>query len=160
MSRKSLIYVLVAVLAAAAVTIGVVASRAQGSTATLPAIAPAQLLTNMAAAQQTTKAVSGGVAWSNGLVPGSDISNLLGGSSAAPNSLTGLLMGGSGRFWAQRGSGVRLESQGSGSDFVVVAGKNGVWSYSSATDTATQYTLPAAAAAGRSPSSAPSSIIP
>jgi len=161
MSRKPLIYVLVAVLAAAAVTIGVVASRAQGSTATLPTIAPAQLLANVAAAQQTTKSISGDVAWSNGLIPGSGLSGLLsGGGGAAPSSLTGLLTGGSGRLWAQLGSGLRLESQGSGADFVVVAGRSGVWSYSSATDTATQYGLPAGARAGTSPSPVPTAMDP
>ena len=47
-----------------------------------------------------------------------------------------------GRLWIQRDSGVRLESQGGGSDFVLVAGQGGVWTYSSATDTATHYTPP------------------
>lgn len=163
MSRRSLISVLVVVLAAAALAIGIAASRAQGSTATLPTIAPAQLLARVAAAQQTTKAVSGSVAWSNGLIPGSDLTSLFGGSGAAPTSLTGLLMGGSGRLWIQQGAGLRLESQGSGSDFVLVAGKNGLWSYSSATDSATQYAPPAGAGkptAGASPSPAATSVNP
>ena len=55
-------------------------------------------------------------------------------------------MGGSGRVWVQPGSGARLEVQGSGSDFVVVGGKDGVWTYSSATDTATHYAAGRAAA--------------
>jgi len=108
MSRRSLISVLVVVLAAAALAIGIAASRAQGSTATLPTIAPAQLMARVAAAQQTTKAVSGSVAWSNGLIPGSDLTSLFGGSGAAPTSLTGLLMGGAGRLWIQQGAGLRL----------------------------------------------------
>ena len=66
-------------------------------------------------------------------------------------------MGGSGRLWLQQGSGVRLESQGSGSDFVVVAGKDGLWTYSSATSTATHYIAPASAS---SPEPASSSSPP
>ncbi|MGD0996740.1 MAG: hypothetical protein ABR941_00265 [Thermoleophilia bacterium] len=158
MSRRWLIYALVAVLAAAAVAIGIVTSRAQGSTATLPSITPAQLLAKVAAAPQTTKAVSGDVAWSNGLIPGSDLSNLFSGGGAAPTSLTSLLMGGSGRLWISQGGGLRLQSQGGGADFVLVSGKNGVWSYSSASGTATQYAPPAGAGgrrAGASPSPRP-----
>ena len=83
------------------------------------------------------------------------MTGLLSGQSSAPSSLSGLALGGSGRLWLQQGSGLRLESQGSGSDFVVVAGKDGLWSYSSATSTATHYLLPAGASSQTRSSSPP-----
>jgi outer membrane lipoprotein-sorting protein len=147
MSRRWWAVVVVAVLAVAAVTVGIATSRAQGS-ATLQSLSVAQLLAKVAAAPQSTTAVSGDVSWTNGLIPGSDLTGLLGGQSSAPSSLSGLALGGSGRLWLQQGGGLRLESQGSGSDFVVVAGKDGLWSYSSATGTATRYAPPAGASAG------------
>ena len=69
MSRKSLIYFLLAALVAAAAVIGVVATRAQGSTK-LPSIAPAALLSKVAGASRTPTPVSGNITWTNGLVPG------------------------------------------------------------------------------------------
>ena len=154
MSRKYLISFVLAALVAAAV-VGVAASRAQGGT-TLPAISPAALLAKVAAAAaKSPTPVSGAVTWTNGLVPGSDLTNLLGGQGSAPSSLAGLVMGGSGRLWVQPGHGARLEVQGSGSDFVVVGGKDGVWTYSSATGTAVEYS-PAGGAAAPSVSPGPS----
>ena len=145
MSRKYLIsFVLAALVAAAA--IGVAASRAQGSTP-LPSISPAGLLAKVAAAAKSPVPVSGNVAWTNGLIPGSDVASLLGGQGSAPNSLAGLAMGGSGRLWVQPGDGARLEVQGNGSDFIVVGGKDGIWSYSSATGTAVEYSHAAGATA-------------
>jgi outer membrane lipoprotein-sorting protein len=144
MSRKYLIGFLLAALVVAA-AVGVAASRAQGGT-TLPSITPAALLAKVADAAKSPTPVSGGVAWTNALIPGSDLTNLLGGQGSAPSSLAGLAMGGSGRLWVQPGSGARLEVQGNGSDFVLVGGKSGVWTYSSATGTAVQYALPAGAA--------------
>ena len=41
---------------------------------------------------------------------------------------------------------MRLEVQGNGSDFVVVGGKNGIWTYSSTTGAAVDYARPAGAA--------------
>jgi len=141
MSRRYIISFAVAALVVAGV-VGVAASRAQGGT-TLPSISPAALLAKAATAAKSPTPVSGDVAWTNGLIPGSDLTGLLGGQGSAPSSLAGLAMGGSGRLWVQPGSGVRLDVQGSGSDFVLVGGKSGVWTYSSATGTAVQYALPA-----------------
>jgi outer membrane lipoprotein-sorting protein len=152
MSRKYLISFLLAAVVAAAVIVGVVASRAQGSTS-LPAISPAALLAKVATAAKSPVPMSGSVTWTNGLIPGSSAASLLGGQSAAPSSVAGLAMGGSGRIWVQPGSGARLDVQGSGSDFVVVGNRSGVWTYSSATGAATQYARPAGAAV---PSPAPS----
>jgi hypothetical protein len=126
MTRRWFAYLAIAVLAVAAVTIGVATSKAQGSTTSLAPISPAQLLARVAGAAKSTSAMSGDVAWSNGLIPGSDLTSMLSGQSSAPTSLAGLALGGSGRLWIQRGSGLRLESQGGGSDFVLVAGKSGV----------------------------------
>ena len=160
MSRKSLLYFLLAALVAAAAVIGVVATRAQGS-AKLPSIAPATLLAKVAAAARTPTPVSGSITWTNGLIPGSDLTNLFGGQGAAPSSLAGLALGGSGRLWVQPGAGARLDVQGNGSDFVVVGGKGGVWTYSSATNTAVDYSLPSGrAAATASPSPAASAVDP
>ncbi len=144
MSRRYIISLAVAALVVAGV-VGVVASRAQGGT-TLPSISPAALLAKVASAAKSPTPVSGDVAWTNGLIPGSDLTNLLSGQGSAPSSLAGLAMGGSGRLWVQPGSGVRLDVQGSGSDFVLVGGKAGVWTYSSATGTAVEYSLPVGAA--------------
>ena len=160
MSRKYLISFLLAALVAAAVIVGVVASRAQGSTA-LPSISPAALLAKVATAAKSPVPVSGSVTWTNGLIPGSSVANLLGGQSAAPSSIAALAMGGSGRVWVQPGSGARLEVQGNGSDFVVVGNGSGVWTYDSATDTAAHYVRPAAAPApSTSPSPSTSAVDP
>ncbi len=146
MSRKWWAVTVVAVLAVVAVTVGIATSRAQGD-ATLQNLSVAQLLAKVADAPKTTSAISGDISWSNGLIPGSDLTGLLSGQSSAPTSLGGLALGGSGRLWMQQGGGMRLEAQGGGSDFVVVAGKDGIWSYSSATNTATHYTAPAGSSA-------------
>ncbi len=154
MSRKYLISFLLAALVAAAVIVGVVATRAQGSTS-LPSISPAALLAKVATAAKSPVPVSGSVTWTNGLIPGSSAASLLGGQTAAPSSVAGLAMGGSGRVWVQPGTGARLEVQGSGSDFVVVGSGSGVWTYSSATNTAAHY-MPQAAAMAPSTSPSPS----
>ena len=59
--------------------------------------------------------MSGDISWSNGMVPGSDLSSLLSGQSTAPTSLSGLALGGSGRIWLKQGGGMRFDVQGSGS---------------------------------------------
>jgi outer membrane lipoprotein-sorting protein len=151
MSRRFLIPLLVAVLVAAAVTIGVVASRAQGST-TLPAVTPSQLLTDMATKAHDTRAISGDVTWTNNLI--GDTSALNFGGATTPTGIASLLQGGKGRVWLQDGK-VRLESQGQAGDLVVTAANGTVWAYSSAANTATQYTMPAGSGE-TSPAPAPS----
>lgn len=148
MKHKSRIIALVAVIAAAGAAAGIVATRAQGST-NLPQMSAAQLLAKVEVANQShsTTAMSGNFSWSNNLL-GSGLAGLFGSQASAPTNITSLLMGGNGRLWIQHGSGLRLEAQGSNGDLVLVAGKNGVWTYSSATGTATQYTMPAGSSAG------------
>jgi outer membrane lipoprotein-sorting protein len=153
MTRRWFVVLVVALVAAAAVTVGVATSKAEISATPLAQITPAQLLARVAGAAKTTSAVSGDVTWTNGLIPGSDLTSMLSGQSSAPTSLAGLALGGSGRIWIQKGNGMRLEAQGSGSDFVLVAGKGGLWSYSSATTTATHYAAPAGV--GAAPSASP-----
>jgi outer membrane lipoprotein-sorting protein len=152
MTRRWFAILVVALVVAAAVTVGVATSKAENSATPLAQITAAQLLARVAGAAKSTSAVSGDVSWTNGLIPGSDLTSMLSGQSSAPTSLAGLALGGSGRLWIQRGSGLRLESQGGGSDFVLVAGKGGAWSYSSATTTATRYAAPAGASAAPSAS--------
>lgn len=149
MKKRWWLALIVAAVAAASVTVAVAASRAQGSL-TLQNLSVAQVLAKVAAASKTQTAISGDVVWSNGLIPGSDLSSLLSRQSSAPSSLSGLLMGGSGRLWLQQGSGARLEVQGTNGDFVVIDGRHGLWTYSSAADTATRYNLPAGTSATRS----------
>ena len=162
MTRKWWIAIVVAALAAAAVTVGIAVGRAQGSP-TLQKLSVAQLLAKVAVASRTQTAISGDVTWSNGLIPGSGLSSLLSGQGAAPASLSGFALGGSGRLWLKCDSGLRLEVQGADGDFVVVAGKQGLWTYSSAADTATHYNLAAkrgasASAADLSPQEVPADL--
>ncbi|HJW74159.1 MAG TPA: hypothetical protein VJ787_00620, partial [Thermoleophilia bacterium] len=147
MSRKVLIPVLIAVVAAAA-TIGVLTAHAQGSS-TLPAVTPAQLLADVATKAHDTTSISGDVTWTNNLL--GDMSALNLGGATTPTGIASLLQGGSGRIWLQDGD-VRLESQGQGGDLVVVASGDSLWMYSSATNTATEYALPAGAGDATSPS--------
>ena len=155
MRHKWRTVIVVAALATAAAMVGIAASRAHGSP-TLQDMSVAQLLAKVAAGSQTQTAISGDVAWSNGLVPGSGLSSLLTGQSSAPGSVSDLALGGSGRLWLKRDSGLRLAVQGSEGDFVLIAGKQGVWTYSSTSDTATHYSL----AAKRSASASASDLSP
>jgi outer membrane lipoprotein-sorting protein len=154
MSRKVLIPLLVAVVAAA-VTVGVLTAHAQGST-TLPSVTPAQLLADMATKAHETTSISGEVTWKNNLV--GDMSALnLGGANTA-TGIASLLQGGSGRIWLQDGK-ARLESQGQAADLAVVAADGTMWTYSSATDTATEYVLPKGSGSTTSPSPEPTPSI-
>ena len=132
MNRKWWLAILIAVLAAAAVTIGVVASRAQGSD-TLPSLTPTQLLSDVATKAHDTTSISGDVTWTNNLIGDTSVLNL--GGAATPTGLASLLQGGSGRIWLQDGK-LRLESQGQGGDLVVTAAGGELWAYSSAANSA------------------------
>lgn len=142
MSRRVMILAVVAVLLVGGLVAGLVAARAQSATK-LPALKPAELLSKIATAAGNTTSVSGPFTWSNGLIPAADLAGITGGQGGAPAGIASLFMGGSGRLWLQKGSGARFAVQGNGGDLVLVAGKNGVWAYSSAANTAMQFTLPA-----------------
>jgi len=149
MRRTILILVVVAALAAA-LAVGIFVSRAQGSS-DLPAITPTQLLTDMATKGPQTTSLSGDFSWSNNLLGSTPLSlgSITGSGSASPSSITSLLGGGSGRLWLQAGTPgdktggkARLEAQGAMGDLIIVVNPPTVWTYSSTTNTATEYTLP------------------
>ena len=154
--RRRTIALLAAAVAVVVALVVVVTAAAQGPSS-LPPITVSELLNNVATKAQGTTAVSGDVAWSNGLLGGSSLLSL--GGTQTPGGLSSLLTGGSGRVWAQDGK-VRLESQGQNGDFVVVGNGATVWTWDSMTTTATQYTLPAhAGASTASPAPSPASSL-
>ncbi|MFH0917152.1 MAG: outer membrane lipoprotein carrier protein LolA [bacterium] len=138
MQRRSLIIIaIVALLAVTGVTVGLVATRAQGEPQ-LATITPAQLLANVAQHAGDITAVSGDVSWKNDVLGLSMLS--FGGQGSG--DLTALLSSGSGRVWVQDGK-ARFEIQGAMGDTTVVGDSTSVWVYTSASHTATEYTLPA-----------------
>lgn len=156
MSRKVLLYLALAVVVVGGLVVGVAVTRAQTG-GTLPAMKASQVLANVAAKAHSVRAVSGDFAWTNNLVPGSDLAAMAGRNST-PTGLSSLATGGKGRLWVQGGS-VRLEAQGQSGDLTIVAGKNGLWTYTSANNTVTQYTLPSTSSgATTEPSSKPSGL--
>lgn len=138
MHRRSLIIIaIVAVLAVTGVTVGLVATRAQGEPH-LATITPAQLLANVAQRAGDVAAVSGDVSWKNDVLGLSMLS--FGGQGGG--DLTALLSSGSGRVWVQDGK-ARFEIQGATGDTTIVGDSASVWVYAYAGNTATEYTLPA-----------------
>ncbi len=137
MRTKVWIYVVVAVLAAAALVVGIVTVAGADQTNPLPQVSAADLLATMQQHAGQTTTISGDVAWQNNLL--GDLSAAMGGSSfGGASAKLPLVASGSGRVWASPG-GVRVESQASGGDQVVVASAKGrdVWTYDYAADTAT-----------------------
>lgn len=129
MRSRLLIVVSLAVLAAALV-IGVAVAGA-GQSDPLPAVTAPELLAKMAQADGVA-AVSGEVAWHNGLF--GDLSQA--GNMAHLPAQSPLTSSGSGRVWVDE-TGARVESQGSGGDQVVVVNKaeRTAWVYDYAADT-------------------------
>jgi len=138
MRRRTLALIATGAVIAVVLVVGVVTAGAKGPSS-LPPITVSQLLQNIATKAQSTTAVSGDVAWSNGLLGSSSLLSL--GGNQTPAGLSSLLTGGSGRVWAQNGK-MRLEQQGQNGDFVAVANGATIWTWDSMTDTATQYTHP------------------
>ena len=137
MHRRSLIIIaIVALLVVTGVTVGLVEARAQGEPH-LATITPAQLLANMAQHAGDAYAVSGDVSWKNDVLGLSMLS--FGGQGSG--DFTALLSSGSGRVWIQGGK-ARFEIQGAIGDTTVVGDSTSVWVYTSAGNTATEYTLP------------------
>ena len=83
-------------------------------------------------------AVSGDVSWKNDVLGLSMLS--FGGQGSG--DLTALLSSGSGRVWVQNGK-ARFEIQGATGDTIIVGDSTSVWVYTYASNTATEYTLPA-----------------
>jgi len=140
MRHRTLAIVITVAVLAALLVLGVVRAGAQG-TPNLPSIGAQQLLQNVAIKAHDTTAINGEFSWTNDLLGSGSLLSLGGGQPST--SLTSLLQGGSGRVWLQDGK-ARIESQSDNGNGDVVAVTDGhtAWTWQSATDTATQYTLP------------------
>lgn len=132
MRSRRVVLLVVGVLAAVAIVVGVVAVAGAKSTPLAP-ISASQLMAKMSRSQGSGRSISGDVSWNNGL-----FGNLtVGGSTFGLPAQNPLLSSGSGRVWVSA-DGVRLESQGSGGDQVVVANAktHSAWVYDYAANTA------------------------
>jgi outer membrane lipoprotein-sorting protein len=132
-----IIIAIVAILAVAGATVGMVEARAQGE-ASLTTTTPAQLVADVAQHAGDATSLSGDVSWSNDLLGLSMLS--FGGQGTG--DFTSLLASGFGRVWVQ-GEKARFEIQGGVGDTTIVGDRAGIWVYSSGNNTATQYTLTA-----------------
>ena len=130
MRSRLVILISLVVLAAVALVIGVAVAGADQSDP-LPSVTAPELLSKMAQAKDVT-AVSGDVAWHNGLF--GDLSQVSGMAHLPAQSP--LTSSGSGRIWVSD-AGLRVESQGSGGDQVVVVDKASrtAWVYDYAQNT-------------------------
>jgi len=135
--RSLIIIAVVVVLVVTGVTVGLVEARAQGEPR-LAATTPARLLADMAQHAGDATVISGGVTWKNDVLGFSMLSF----GNRGPGDLTALLSSGRGRVWVQDGK-ARLEIQGSLGDTTIVGDPTGMWVYTSASNTATEYALPA-----------------
>lgn len=138
-SRRRVILLVAAAVAALALIIGVGSVAAAGSE-TLPRLTAAELLAKMSATDVGVQSVSGEVAWQNGLFGNIELPT----SIAQIPAQSPLLGSGSGRLWVSE-DGARLESQGSGGDKIAAVSKAErlAWTYDSSTNTARRYELPA-----------------
>jgi outer membrane lipoprotein-sorting protein len=150
MRRRLPLIIVVLVVAAAALTIGLVVARAD-TTANLPQTTAADLLFNMATTDHQNLVVSGSVSWTNDLFGNASLVSVGQGSAQLP-----LLSSGSGRIWIQGGN-VRIESQGqSGDQVIVFSMKDHVaWVWDGGKNTAAKYNLPAGAGQSASPEPSP-----
>jgi outer membrane lipoprotein-sorting protein len=130
---RSRVFILASLVALAAVilVIGVAVAGADRSSP-LPGVSAPDLLAKMAQADVT--AVSGHVSWHNGLF--GDLSAASGSGLAQLPAQSPLTSDGSGRIWVSD-AGVKVESQGSGGDQVVVLDKaqRTAWVYDYAQNT-------------------------
>ena len=135
MRSRVVVLATVAVLAAAAIIVGVVAVAGADSSTKLPSVTAPELLAKMSQSQGQTTAISGEVSWTNGLF--GDIASAANDTFGAMPAQSPLLASGSGRVWMSQ-DGLRVESQGGAGDQVVVVSASGhdAWVYDYATDTA------------------------
>lgn len=136
MRRRMYFIIAVVVALAAASSVGLAVARGQNGVE-LPELTPAELVATAAQRAPEVAAVSGDVAWTNGLLGPTALT--LPGAGAGVGAL---LQSGSGRVWHQDGK-FRVESQTTVGDTVVVFDGDTAWVYSSAAGTATEYALPA-----------------
>jgi outer membrane lipoprotein-sorting protein len=153
MRSRLVILISLVVLAAVALVVGVAVAGA-GQTDPLPTITAPELLSKMAQAKDVT-AVSGEVAWHNGLF--GDLSQVSGMAHLPAQSP--LTSSGSGRIWVSD-AGLRVESQGSGGDQVVVVDKAArtAWVYDYAQNSVKKVVVTGSAPA-ETPSPAPSATM-
>ncbi|HLA82057.1 MAG TPA: outer membrane lipoprotein carrier protein LolA, partial [Thermoleophilia bacterium] len=135
--RFLIIIAIVAVIAVAGATVGIIEARAQGESA-LATVTPAQLIASVSEHAREVASISGDVNWSNDILGLSMLS--FGGRT--PGDFTSLLSSGSGRVWVRDGR-VRFEIQGGLGDTTIIGDSAKVWVYSSSKNTATEYALPA-----------------
>ena len=161
MRSKLVIYLVIAALVAAAAIVGVVAVAAADQPKSMPAITAGDLLAQMAQQDHGATSISGDVAWQNSLLGDLSAASAMsfGGDSAAKLPLAG---NGSGRVWMSP-AGVKLESQGSAGDQVVVVNKaaHDAWMYDGAANTAKHFVMTGAPLAGQSaPAPSPAVVTP
>ena len=144
------------VVLAAIVLIVAVAVAGAGQSDPLPGISAPDLLAKMAQAKDVT-AVSGDVAWHNGLF--GDLGSVAGSGMAQLPAQSPLTSDGSGRIWVSS-AGVKVESQGSGGDQVVVLDKaqRAAWVYDYAANTVKKFVATGTAPA-QTASPAPSAMM-
>jgi outer membrane lipoprotein-sorting protein len=155
MRSRVLILASLVALAAIVLVVGVAVAGA-GQSDPLPGISAPDLLAKMAQAKDVT-AVSGDVAWHNGLF--GDLGSAASGGMAHLPAQSPLTSDGSGRVWASD-AGVKVESQGAGGDQVVVVNKVGrtTWLYDYAQSTVKKVVVTGTAPA-ETPSPAPSAMM-
>jgi outer membrane lipoprotein-sorting protein len=153
MRSRLLILISLVVLAAVALVVGVAVAGADQSDP-LPAVTAPELLAKMAQAEDVT-AVSGEIAWHNGLF--GDLAQASGMAHLPAQSP--LTSSGSGRIWVDE-TGARVESQGGGGDQVVVVNKadRKAWVYDYAAGTVKEVTVTGSAPA-ETASPAPDSMM-
>jgi len=156
MRTKLIIFIVVAVLAAAGLIAGIVAVAGADQGNPLTAISAADLLAKMAQQDQKTTSISGAVAWQNNLL--GDVSALTGSNFGASAKLP-LAASGSGRIWMSDG-GARIESQangGGGDQTMVVNSKTrDAWLYDYAANAAKHIVMTGTPPAGGAPTPMPS----
>ena len=156
MRTKLIIFIVVAVLAAAGLIAGIVAVAGADQGNPLTAISAADLLAKMAQQDQQTTSISGAVAWQNNLL--GDVSALTGSNFGASAKLP-LAASGSGRIWMSDG-GARIESQangGGGDQTMVVNSKTrDAWLYDYAANAAKHIVMTGTPPAGGAPTPMPS----
>ena len=154
MRSRLVILISLLVVAAVALVVGVVAVAGADQSNPLPDVTAAQLLSQMAQAKDVT-AVSGDVVWHNGLF--GDLSQVSGMAHLPAQSP--LTSSGSGRIWVGD-AGLRVESQGSGGDQVVVVNKASrtAWVYDYAQNSVKKVVTTGSAPAGTA-SPAPSATM-
>jgi outer membrane lipoprotein-sorting protein len=159
MRSRITLYVVIAVVAAVAAIGTVVAVAGAGQTNTLPTVSAADLLARMHEQSGQTTSISGDVSWQNNLL--GDLSAVAGGNFGGSAQLP-LVASGSGRIWASP-DGMRVESQASGGDQLVVVSKanRDAWTYDYAAGTATHYVTTGAPSGGtQTPEPSPSVATP